>query len=53
MCKVCSRCAEKKRKANKDGSGRFMVKTSLSIYMSKMSKGHEMIDSESLRSTFK
>ena len=30
-----------------------MVKTSLSIYMSKMSKGHEKIDSKSLRLTFK
>ena len=44
---------EKKRKEKKYGSGRFMVKTSLSIHMSKISKGHEKIDSESLRSLFK
>ena len=44
---------EKERKEKKYGSGRFMVKTSLSIHMSKISKGHEKIDSESLRSMLK
>ena len=42
-----------KRKEKKDGSGRFMVRTSLSIHMSKISSGHVKTDSEYLRLTLK